>query len=273
MPAGAGRPGQRFCLFHAAPGDAPRGQVLYVHPFAEEMNKTRRMAALQARALAQAGYAVLQPDLLGCGDSSGDFGDASWRDWIADVLEAARWLQRRSDAPLWLWGLRAGCLLANAAALLLPGPRRLLFCQPTPAGKTVLQQFLRLRTAAELLQGGSARAGGATDALRRQLAAGSSVEVAGYALSPQLAAGLEQATLRPPEAAVGDRLECIEVDSRAEASLSPATERLLAAWRVAGGSARGQAVTGPAFWQTTEIEIAPALLAATLPALAEEVAA
>ncbi len=70
-----------------------RGAVVYVHPFAEEMNKSRRMAALQSRALAAAGFAVLQIDLLGCGDSSGDFGDASWDEWIDDVLLAVRWLR------------------------------------------------------------------------------------------------------------------------------------------------------------------------------------
>ena len=71
--------GQRFCLYHPAvnaQGVAPLGHVVYVHPFGEEMNKSRRMATLQARALAQAGFSVLQVDLLGCGDSSGDFGDA-----------------------------------------------------------------------------------------------------------------------------------------------------------------------------------------------------
>jgi alpha/beta superfamily hydrolase len=40
------------------------------------MNKARRMAALQARALAALGYGVLLLDLHGCGDSSGDFGDS-----------------------------------------------------------------------------------------------------------------------------------------------------------------------------------------------------
>jgi alpha-beta hydrolase superfamily lysophospholipase len=58
--------GQRFCLFHQPDSlTAARGAVVYVHPFAEEMNKSRRMAALQAKALAAAGYAVLQIDLHG----------------------------------------------------------------------------------------------------------------------------------------------------------------------------------------------------------------
>ena len=100
--------GRRFCLFHPAQGGVARGAVLYVHPFAEEMNKARRMAVLQSRALAGAGYNVLQIDLLGCGDSSGDFGHADWSVWREDVLAGYRHLRVCSSAPLILWGLRAG---------------------------------------------------------------------------------------------------------------------------------------------------------------------
>ena len=77
-------------------GAAPRGRLLYLHPFAEEMNKSRRMAALACRALAAAGFAVLQIDLRGCGDSSADFGDASWADWQADVRVGMAELDRRA---------------------------------------------------------------------------------------------------------------------------------------------------------------------------------
>jgi len=77
--------GQRFALLYTPePATKQRGAVVYVHPFGEELNKSRRMAALQARAMASAGYSVLQIDLLGCGDSTGDFGDATWEAWLAD---------------------------------------------------------------------------------------------------------------------------------------------------------------------------------------------
>src|SRR5438046_9873063 len=106
--------GHRLCLHHRPAASSMLGGVVYVHPFAEEMNKSRRVAALQSRAFAQAGFEVLQVDLLGCGDSSGDFGDATWNDWVRDVIEASRWMRQRAH-PLWFWGLRAGCLLATEA--------------------------------------------------------------------------------------------------------------------------------------------------------------
>lgn len=262
LPASAG---QRFCLFHQP--DAPtarRGAVVYVHPFAEEMNKSRRMAALQARALAAAGYAVLQIDLHGCGDSAGDFGDASWEGWIEDVVLACDWLQQRSDGDLWLWGLRTGCLLASEAAARIRQPSKLLLWQPVLSGKQFLQQFLRLKLAGEMLGGDSKRL---MDRLREQLTQGDSVEIAGYLLPPGLASGLQQAELLP--AAQSVRIEWIELTGKQDGSMSPLASARLEKWQSAGRNARGHLVYGPAFWQTAEIAECPALLEASIRAMAE----
>jgi exosortase A-associated hydrolase 2 len=265
--------GQRLCIRHPPATQGARGALLYIHPFAEEMNKSRRMAALQSRALAAAGYAVLQIDLLGCGDSSGDFGDASWDAWVNDVLHAARWLrERHPGAPLWLWGLRAGALLASqAAAHLQPGDRRLLLWQPMVSGKAALQQFLRLKAAAEMQQQGDGAQ--ALQALRTALAAGQAVQVAGYTVSAALAHGLEQATLGlpadPGEEAAPAQVAWLEVCSRGDAAaLLPASAGRADAWRAAGHRVDTRVVAGPAFWQTQEIEDAPALVEATLAVLA-----
>lgn len=257
--------GQRFCLFHRPEAQgAWRGSIVYAHPFAEEMNKSRRMAALQARALAAAGYAVLQIDLHGCGDSSGDFGDASWESWIEDVGLAARWLQQRSAAELWLWGLRSGALLAFAAAERIAAPGKLLLWQPVVSGKQFLQQFLRLKLAGEMHTGDGK---GLMARLREQLAQGEAVEIAGYSLSPALAGGLEKAELSLSTRAL--RIEWIEISSKPDGGLSPLASARLGAWQSAGIAARGTRACGPAFWQTAEIAECPALLAASIDALSE----
>jgi uncharacterized protein len=256
--------GQRFCLFHPPSARSVQGALVYVHPFAEEMNKSRRMAALQSRAFAEAGFAVLQIDLLGCGDSSGDFGDATWAAWVDDVVLACRWVQTRVQGPLWLWGLRAGCLLASEAARLV-GPARLLLWQPATTGRQVLQQFLRVQSAGELLAGLERRG---ADASRASLASGRAAEVAGYRIAPLLAEGLEQAQLEPSA-----DVECVrwlEVSLRDEATLAPASSRLIERWRTAGCVVEAQVVPGPAFWHSTEIEEAPSLLQASLSALVPE---
>lgn len=258
--------GQRLYLHHTPlPGQVQKGAVLYVHPWAEEMNKSRRMAALASRALAADGWAVLQVDLLGCGDSSGDFGDATWEAWLDDVTSAAHWLQvRYPGAPVWLWGLRAGALLASAAASRVGGPLNLLFWQPALQGKALLQQFLRLKAAAQLADGSGK---GILEAARAELSAGRPVEVAGYLVAPALAQGLDAATLAPPVDTPAGRLVWLEVSNQAEPSLAPATQAALQRWQSAGWLATAQVVTGPPFWQTTETEDAPALVAATVAAM------
>jgi exosortase A-associated hydrolase 1/exosortase A-associated hydrolase 2 len=197
LPAPEG--GQRFCLFHQpAPGAPPRGRVLFCPPFAEELNTTRRTVARQARALAEAGFSVLQIDPLGCGDSSGGFEDASWPAWLADLELAHAWLSQRASGPLWLWGLRAGALLASDLAAQLPEPSHLLLWQPAASGQQQLQQFLRLHAAGQWLAGDKTGAVKKTDTPAQQLALGQSVHIAGYPLNPALAHGLAAARLQPP---------------------------------------------------------------------------
>lgn len=253
--------GQRFCLFHEPRGVA-KGALLYLHPFAEEMNKARRMAALQARLLAENGYAVLQIDLHGCGDSSGDFGDATWETWLQDVHAAHDWLRQRCTAPLWLWGLRIGCLLAAEAARRIDIPANFLFWQPVISGKQFLQQFLRLKVAGEMLGGESK---GVMEALKLRLGAGQAVEIAGYALSAGMARGLESTELAPP--VQPGHLHWLEVSARPEATLAPASLKRIEQWQAAGFTVESAVLPAPTFWQTTEIEEAPALLDVTLAAL------
>jgi uncharacterized protein len=259
--------GQRFGIHHAPVGSV-RGAVLYLHPFAEEMNKSRRMAALQSRALAQAGYAVLQIDLAGCGDSSGEFVEARWQTWLDDAALAAQWLRSRHDAPLWLWGLRAGCLLAAEAAARIDDASRFLFWQPALGGQAALQQFLRLKLAAQMNEEQDGEGRQTTQALRAALVAGQAVDIAGYTLGADLALGLEQAELHLPATAC--EVVWLELSSRPDGALSPAAATRVQAWRDAGHHVAARAVSGPPFWQTLEIETAPALIEATLAALAAQ---
>lgn len=250
--------GRRLCI-HTPPQGALRGAVLQVHAFAEEMNKSRRMCALAARALARSGFAVLQIDLLGCGDSSGDFADANWAAWTSDLSWAADWLRERHAAPLWLWGHRAGALLAAEVAS--ARPCHLLLWNPVLQGKAVTQQFVRLKAAAQWASGDGKAA---AQWVRSELAAGRTVEIAGYGLSPALAQALDGSTLTPPPGA-GRRLVWLEAAGREdEAALSPAAQAQLPRWEAAGWQVRSRAVTGPAFWQTVEIEDAPALVDASV---------
>jgi len=252
--------GQRFCVFHPPQASVERGAVLYLHPFAEEMNKSRRMASLQSRALAAAGYGVLQIDLLGCGDSSGDFCDATWGAWRGDVVHAVAWLRQRTSAPLTLWGLRAGCLLAANAAVDLQERPNFIFWQPVISGKQHWQQFVRLKAAAELASG---RGKEILDALRQQIDSGENVEIAGYTVGHGLTRGLEKSELVPPHDQ-GVRVAWFELTARQDGRMAPASLQRIEQWRSAGCAVEAVQVEGPAFWQTSEIEDVPLLLDSTL---------
>ena len=243
--------GARYCLFHAPQGNC-RGALVYVHPFAEEMNKSRRMAATQARALAAIGYGVLQIDLAGCGDSEGDFLDARWEHWKADIGAASAWLEQRVKQPVGLWGLRLGALLALDYARGAPVAQLLLW-QPVLQGAAFLTQFLRLRVAAGMFD---ALEAAGTKELRAQLQAGEALEIAGYLLAPELAAAID--ALDVAQLAPSCRTHWIETVASDERPLPPAATRVAAAW-----PQELHKVICPPFWSTQEIAEAPDLIAAT----------
>ena len=259
----------RFGIYHA-PAAPCRGAFLYLPPLGEEMNKARRMAALQAAELARRGYAVLQLDLHGCGDSAGEFADASWDSWLADVAGGLQWLADTLGAALpqapGLWGLRLGALLAlDYASRAEEAPACLLLWQPVLQGGAHLTQFLRLKVAAQML--GDAPAEGGTASLRAALARGETLEIAGYGLAPALALGfdgLDASRLAPP-----CPVHWCEVLPEAGRPLPPAAARVLKAWQDAGVAAAARTAAGPQFWASQEIAEAPALLAATCAALDE----
>jgi exosortase A-associated hydrolase 2 len=256
------RSGKRYCLFHLPQGRC-RGALLYVHPFAEEMNKTRRMAATQARELAALGFGVLQVDMYGCGDSDGEFGDARWEISKQDLADASDWLRRRLDHPVGLWGLRLGALLALDYARQPPQPvARLVLWQPVQSGATFLTQFLRLRVASEMLAAPGNEAVRGTEAMRSALQAGEMLEIAGYEVTAALAAALdavEAAALAP----TGCPVDWFEVVAGPERQLPAAAALTAARWREQGTALQIHLIHCAPFWATQEIAECPALLAAT----------
>jgi exosortase A-associated hydrolase 2 len=259
--------GQRFCLLYSPVGDACKGAFLYVHPFGEEMNKSRRMAALQAREFAANGYAVLQIDLLGCGDSSGEFGDASWNAWKDDLALAQQWLTQEFAAPVCLWGLRLGGLLALDYAQSAQVEHMLLW-HPVLSGSTFLTQLLRLRVANAMLSDDKEKNGGGTQALRDALQSGETLEIAGYDITPHMAKAMD--ALDASKLTPTCPINWIEVVSAEGRAMTPASARVANSWQQHGVEMKTHTVACLQFWATQEISECPELLTQTtaiLPAL------
>ena len=243
--------GLRFCILHR-PRHTNGRVMLHVAPFAEEMNRSRRMSALTSRALARDGWTVLQMDLYGCGDSEGDFEAADWPTWRADVVQAAQWLRSGHGNALTLWGVRAGCLLTCDAAASLDNAPTLLMWQPVVSGARHLQQLRRIEAAADALRGSSTSRPDARIDHRQ-----ATIEVAGYRLSPSLAAGLASATLRPPPRPAS--LGLIHIGAPDEFN-----EAQHAGWRDAGWRVKTARIPGQPFWRTQGTAEVPGLVDATV---------
>lgn len=254
-----GRSGNLFSLYFAPQTSqpAPRGVLLFP-PFAEELNKSRRMIALQARRFAEAGFPVLVVDLFGTGDSAGNFGDARWELWRDDMQHAGRWLAATGVQSIIAWGLRSGALLALDVARELPLPiERLLFWQPVIRGEQMMTQFLRLRLAADLTTPGEKVS---TQDLRAMLARGTPLEVAGYTLSPELVQRIDALDLKNMVASDTPLIDWLEIASTADRPLAPASRGVIDVWKQQGVDVRAATVVGEPFWNSLEIEVAPALI-------------
>ncbi|GAB3452699.1 hypothetical protein GCM10027321_01780 [Massilia terrae] len=251
-------PGTRFSVYHAPnPHVQPRGAILYVHPFAEELNKTRRLASLQSRAFAALGFAVLQFDLFGCGDSCGDFYSGRWELWKSDLSIAAAWLaERAGGGPLHLWGVRLGGLLALDCARELR-PAGLILWQPFTSGRNCINQFLRLRLETQPEDGARS-----TAALRARLAVHGHIEVGGYEVAIPLVKAIDECEadqLRLPPCTVHWFADPAPAPARVTANVA----RLAAVWARDGVQVHFHPVAGPASWNAPAVTECPALLEAT----------
>lgn len=252
--------GQVFTLYFA-PATPARGAVLYLPPLTEEMNRCRALAAAQARAFADAGYACLLLDYFGTGDSAGELQDATWDTWRADVLTAADWLEQNTGLPVTLWGCRLGALLAADVANHAPARfRHLVWWQPVADGKLYLTQFLRLRVAFLMDRGLPAET---TEQMRAQLAAGNNVVVSGYALPGGIANAIDQLRITDCTNLTVCRIDWLENVSEPGKPLALPSQKTIEALRAQGNQVNAHPFTAPPIWQLHERDEAPDLLEKT----------
>jgi exosortase A-associated hydrolase 2 len=255
-------PGFRFCIYHPSLlVNKCLGSVLYIHPYAEELNKSRRMISLQARELAALGYNVLLMDLFGCGDSSGDFGEARWEIWKADIAAAEQWLAEKSSAPLFLWGLRLGANLALEYTIEFSSKvRQIILWQPVVNTETYLTQLFRLRLANEMLSA-DRKEQTSSHAIREILLSGQTVEIAGYELSFAMVNVIDRLSL-VNLAVTTCPIHWFDILSMSRINLTPAAQNASSLWRHQGVDLTVHLVPGVSFWTTQEVSVNVELLSA-----------
>jgi exosortase A-associated hydrolase 2 len=275
-PGHAGRPApepgfielgnRRLYAVQWRPAGPLRGTVVYVPPFAEELNRCRTLAADAARALAADGWRCVLADLHATGESDGDTAEADWDTWVADTVQLLRALGERGGETV-LWGMRTGALIAAEVAAQVPEQvSRLLLWQPVLDGSLFLNQYLRLRIASQVVHTGNAAGnttGGTketTDSLRQRLAAGEVLEIGGYPLPGPLAQALSGRKLAALAGRVPQPVAWVEVATQAGAPASPASRKLIETWPT---PIRLETVGGQMVWQVHERADAPEMVQAT----------
>jgi exosortase A-associated hydrolase 2 len=260
-----GQGGELFvCYYPPSTESGTKGHVVFVPPFAEEMNHSRRMISIQARRLSEIGYGAVVFDLYGTGDSGGDFADARWDLWKSDVATITEWILDQTSTAINLLGLRLGSLLAvDYAQHASKRPERIIMWQPIVSGQLFLNQFLRLRLVANMSRVGGNHAKESTQSLRRLLSQGESIEVAGYELNAEITTAIDSLSLRDLGAKLSTPLYWFELSISKDAPFSPASERVLTEWVRQGLDVTKKAVEGEPFWAIQETALTPTLVDAT----------
>lgn len=261
---------ESLLLVSYVPHAAIRGTVLLSPPFAEEMNRSRKQVAMQARALANVGYRVAIVDLSGTGDSGGDFESATLESWALDLAAAAAHFSR--DVPLTLWGVRMGALIAayarqqNALAA-----DRWLFCSPVLRGTQFMAQFLRLRMLSAMIAADNRSAETLAD-IKARLGDGETIEIAGYPLSAGLYSSLDGLVLSELISAQDTNpIGWFEMAAQPGASLPVAVRngiKSLQGDRVVSSTT----VAGPKYWETAETSTSPELITEVVDWMCEDAA-
>ena len=152
--------------------------VLIIQPLFEELNRTRRLLAQMAARLAARGVRSWMPDLVGTGDATGQM---DWAAWQQNILTIHRNIKSDYTDNIKVISVRGGSLLTNDF------PERYLIA-PVATGAAILRDLLRTRAAAK-----PDNPAERVDALAARLKS-ETLELAGYQVSPELAAALGSAT-------------------------------------------------------------------------------
>jgi len=132
-----------FGAMNRATAEPTSEGVVLCYPMGQEYMRIHRTYTELARGLASAGYSVLRFDYFGCGDSEGNFLDATLERWIDDIYLAYKELRSNAVSRIWLVGSRLGANLALEASLSLPDLQGLVLWEPIIDGKTYISTLRR----------------------------------------------------------------------------------------------------------------------------------
>jgi pimeloyl-ACP methyl ester carboxylesterase len=172
-----------YTVLHRAPN--PVARVLLAGPFASERHFSYHPWVRWGRYLAARGIEVLRFDYRGIGESTGNFEEATFKDWEQDVRLLAEWLSRRSpELPLLLHGLEAGAIFAAKAFKGGIGDGLLLWSPPANANQALRASLLLWAGLEQMWESSENRT--SASGYIRQMEQGTTIEVQGYRWTSRL---------------------------------------------------------------------------------------
>jgi exosortase A-associated hydrolase 2 len=256
-----GKNGQRFFTLQFVSSSSPKAHIVFVPPFGEEMNRCRSLVATQARSFASAGYSCTLVDFFGTGDSEGQLRDASLPMWQSNISTVFESVQRDCPAPVILWGLRLGGLLALHFSM-LPGcqPRDIILWQPVSSASLYITQVLRQRVASLMVRDLPPET---TKEIRQRLADGEDVEVSGYTLSGALVGQIESIDVSLMSGLCAGTIYWLEHVTESGKEIGLASRKVVDQLSQQGNRIDVRTFCDPPIWQIHERDFAPQLLATT----------
>lgn len=201
-------------LYHVLHGSATTAKAswIFCNALFEEKTFSQRSVVLLAREFAQQGHSVLRFDYEGDGDSEGDVHLLRAGDRVADVLDAVDFMKSQyPGCPLRLFSMRAGALVATAAAAQLSSPAQLLlFWEPILSGASYVKECMRANLTTQLSV--HRRIVETSEQMMARLrAGGSTVNFSGYEVGAELVNELQAWSLPSLVAASGSLADLVHV--------------------------------------------------------------
>ncbi len=254
--------GTIFFLETASESSWNKNLVILIPPFAEEMNKSRKIFSSFQHHLSSNKYRTVLFDLFGTGDSQGEFSDATWLLWQQNLIDIIKYVfEQYPEVRINFVALRTGALLLNNSLHQLPkylssAIHQIHYWNPVFNATQFVNQFLRLKLTGDIMRENGEKL--TTKTLRQQLLKQGTMEVAGYQLSAELVEEFEQADASLPKL---DNLHIIHFyEISSSAKITSALSNYISKLQEHHYQIETHSLTGPKFWVSQEICISQPLI-------------
>lgn len=231
-------------MLYGLEGEGSGEGVVVCPPFGDERKSAWRVLTHMARTLSAAGYPVVQFDYWGCGESAGDFLDASVSTRLRDISAAADYLRQVADIEnLCLLGLRLGATLATRVATERNDCTSMVLIEPIVSVSKYFDRMMQRKKLRQMITAGRAEGGEDGSDI---------VDLDGYAVRRATLEELQQLTFHTPDGECQENTLLVQVSFNE--SLRSNTEEAVELLRdQAGAQPMVKKLVMPPFWSRVDV--------------------